>query len=108
MTATAVVATQLKSIFTHHKYYQHIMYQTDVCYDVTCRCLGQYPLWKQRRLYVLVADELMNLTRLLENEVANDIVATAIKYEESVARHGNLSTQEYPSNKQDVIQQSTW
>ena len=32
---------------------------------------------------------------------------TAIKYEESVARHGNLSAQEYPSNKQDVIQQST-
>ena len=34
-------------------------------------------------------------------------MATAIKYEKSVAWHGNLSTQEYPSNKQNVIQQST-
>ena len=69
MTAIAVVATQSKSISTHHIIYQYIMHQTVVCCDVAYRFLGHYLLWILIRLYVIVAGEPIHLTLLHETRL---------------------------------------
>lgn len=83
------------------------MHQADVCDEAACRFCGHCLLWIRRRLYVIVAGGPINLTRLLGMRSQTTSWPLSSNTKKRVARHGYLSTQEYPRNEQDVTQQST-